>query len=205
MIVWVDLETTGTDTFADSILEIAAVVTDDQLNEVRRWQTVLPHFASKTIVAALDAGRPLEEISSQVNVVPYVLAMHDKNGLWVESCCDVFGDNWYSRRKIAGDVLAAIIRDATETVDGKPVPPQLGGSSVWFDRGFLDCDYPDVSKLLHHRQVDASTMNEMARRFWPVTYARRPRSEAAHRAMPDILQSIDLARYYANHLQAVAP
>lgn len=206
MIVWIDTETTGLNPLEDALLEIAVVVTDDQLNEVRRWQTVLPSPASTQIVRMLAHGVSVDVISQSAGVDPYVIAMHDKNGLWAESCSlDPFGDDWRDRHTEAERVLKDIITAATETVNGKPSPPQLGGSSVWFDRTFLEADFPEAVKLLHHRQVDVSTMNEMARRFWPATYARRPRGGDVHRAMPDILQSLELARYYANHLQAVAP
>lgn len=197
MIVWIDLETTGLDPKKDEILEIAAVITDDDLREVARHERVLQYYPAAALARAPEED--LDRVAADTGIDRYVVDMHRRNGLW-QASADAAP---YGHRAAARDLIAFLVKH----VGGDPQRPQLGGSSVHFDRTFLAACMPGVVELLHHRQIDVSTMNELARRFWPPAHQGRPSEVAgagpAHRAMPDILLSIETARYYRTRLGPV--
>lgn len=194
MLVWIDLETTGLDPRKELVLEVACVVTDDALNEVARFQRVTN--AAKSVRFA--------------DVDPYVINMHFENGLWRESM--LLADTY--ENTVAGidfELSAMINKYGCTTVpkkndDGIIVGetlsrPQLAGSTISFDRAFLDAHFPKTSKELHYRNVDVTSFNEVARRFWPELHEKRPRENGTkHRALDDILHSIQVLRYYVNNL-----
>lgn len=172
-LVWVDLETTGLDPRLDSILEVACVVTDG-FDEVAR-------FCSVTRVARFISLNSLH---------PAVREMHAKNGLWNESL-----DSTRSTKEVAADLLSFV----REHTDERASP--IAGSTISFDRAFLLDKMPDAAAWLHYRNVDVSTVNEIARRWYPAAYAarphaNRPKSESPHRAMDDVLESIEVLRHY---------
>lgn len=171
MLLFLDLETTGL--VPGSILEMAAVITDDKLNVVTLLHRVI-HYKGST--AHLD---------------PAVVAMHEHNGLWWE--CE---HSSYELAFAEADLLTWI----TIHCD---VPPQLAGNTINFDRMYIDACMPKVSKALHYRNVDLTTLNEMARRFWPYAYEKRPLPTKTHRAVADVTESLALAHHYARALQSV--
>lgn len=190
MIAWIDLETTGLNPKRDAILEVACVVTNDELREVARFERVLYHGDANR--CAQQAEGDLDRLAGLTGIDRVVIDMHRKNELWLASRKSILG-----AREVEYDLVDFLRRYAGER-------PQLGGSSVHFDRSFLAEHMPRVVEVLHHRQVDVSTVNELARRFWPAVHQGRPSEVAgagpAHRAMPDILLSIETARYYAARL-----
>lgn len=220
MLLWADIETTGLNPREDVILEIAAIATDDALNEVARFHQTFYFESAATIAGLAVAGFSPEEISKREHLYrsrnfgprridPYVIAMHLKNGLWLD-CAKA--DPILSP---SSAFVAFIQEHATREVeyvdekDGQTKKrverPQLAGSTISFDREFLGCHMPDVVACLNHRNVDVSTFNETARRFWPELHKARPQAkeeDKAHRGMKDIEESI---RVYKHYLERLAP
>lgn len=173
MIVWIDTETTGLQPAKERLLEVACVVTDDKLNEVGRYEAVTNE--AKFVDFA--------------NVDPYVIDMHFKNGLWEASLKSPVA-RWVADTEL--------VRFLGQHCPGKH---QLGGSTISFDRGFIEVHLPLTNEHLHYRNIDVTTFNEIARRFWPEVHEARPRSaETKHRAMDDILESLNVMRYYTSKL-----
>lgn len=189
MIVWLDLETTGLDTKNDVILEVGAIVTDDQFEEVARFHVVTHGARVKTY--------------SQLNQA--VRDMHFHNGLWMESL--------RSETPLGGGHavphLDALLEEFVKThavktaEDGKVYKPVLAGSSVHFDRAVLDTWCPHTVSHLHYRILDVSSLNELVLRTWPDVWKNRPQGssdKSQHRAIPDIELSLAVARYYRKAL-----
>lgn len=78
--------------------------------------------------------------------------------------------------------------------------PRLAGSSVHFDRGFLRRHLPYVDVLFHYRHIDVGALNECARLWWPEAYEKRPAQRRLHRAIPDLEDTLALARHYRDAL-----
>lgn len=191
MIAWIDLETTGLDPESDQIVEAACVVTDDDLKEIARFERVLhhPQAAGLADVAPEDRGAA----GAHTGIDPYVIEMHQVNGLWRASANSSKGV-----RETAHALATFIAKHAKNNGER----PQLGGASVHFDRAFLREHMPEVERELHHRHLDTSSWNELARRTWPTVHQGRTRAGAApaHRALADALESIEVARYYRSAL-----
>jgi oligoribonuclease len=217
MLVWVDLETTGLDDRADDILEIAAIVTDDNFNEVARWSRTLNYGYANKIVRTLayvefmklsdeERAAELKKLSEHTGVSTHVLDMHWKNGLWVDCA-----KSEYHIGQTDIDFSCFLVDNAQERfVDETGVAgvklPQLAGSTISFDRGFLTSNMTYSLKQLHYRNVDVSTLNELAKRFWPELYAARPNNEnKAHRGMADIEESVRVCKFYVNYLRPNTP
>lgn len=186
MICWIDLETTGLNSKQDKILEIACIITDDKLVEIDRWQAV-------TCAAQYVSYNSLHTV---------VRDMHFGNGLWMESLRSNLPPGG------GADSADAQLREFIAwhcTTLGEKKGPVLAGSTVSFDREFMRSYLPESFAALHYRNLDVTSVNELAKRFWPKVYEGRPRagSGAAHRAMLDIEESLNVARYYAGALGPV--
>ena len=175
MLVWLDLETTGLDPVTDDILELGIVVTDDDVNEIARRSWVLHH----------------EGPSARVG--DFVRDMHTTNGLWSECAASTL-----SRRSVEREALLWL-----ESVGVAHGAAPLAGNTIGFDRSFLREGMSQLLGWFHYRSVDMSSLNEMARRWWPTLYDTRP-SGKAHRALDDLDVSIALARHYRQHLAECA-
>jgi len=177
-IVWIDCEMTGLDLGADALVEVAAVVTDSELRVLGDGVDV--------IIA------PPAEALEQMN--DFVRAMHTTSGLLDE---------------LAGGTTIA---DAQERVlayirEWVPEPGKapLAGNSVGTDKTFLDRDMTALVDYLHYRVIDVSSIKELARRWYPRVYFASPRKNGGHRALADILESIDELRYYRAALLPAQP
>jgi oligoribonuclease len=184
MLLWVDLETTGLDERCGAILEIAALLTDDQFENVVEGPSLVvdPSF-----------------VGWQDMMDPYVREMHTKNGL----IADIAAGKGV-RMHEAEMQVRAFVEDHAQRVKG--VGPEgwtplhqvpLAGSSVHFDRRFMRHHTPEFERALNYRCFDVSTLKLACQAFAPHLAASRKRSEnIAHRAMADIKESLAEARFY---------
>jgi oligoribonuclease len=177
-IVWIDCEMTGLDLGADALVEVAAVVTDSELRVLGEGVDV--------IIA------PPPEALEQMN--DFVRTMHTTSGLLGE---------------LAGgttlqDAQAKVLEYIREWVPDAGKAP-LAGNSVGTDKAFLDRDMTELVGHLHYRVIDVSSIKELARRWYPRVYFASPRKNGGHRALADILESIDELRYYRAALLPAQP
>ena len=168
-IVWIDCEMTGLDLQADALVEVAAVVTDSELNVLGDGVDVV----IRPEPAALD----------QMN--DFVRQMHTTSGLLDEL------DSGTTLEEAQQTVL-----DYVRTWVPEPGRAPLAGNSVGTDRAFLDRDMPELAGHLHYRIIDVSSIKELSRRWYPRAYFQSPEKNGGHRALADILESIDELRYY---------
>ena len=170
MLAWMDLEMTGLDPNRHVIVEIATLITDDDLHVVAEGPDIVVH-ASEEELAAMDE---------------VVLAMHTRSGL-LEAIRSSEVDLAQAGRATL-DFLRQHIPEAGT------VP--LCGNSIGTDRRFLARWLPEIDRYLHYRSIDVSTVKELARRWYPDALAAQPRKVGAHRAMGDVLESVSELAYY---------
>ena len=168
-LVWIDCEMTGLDLKADALVEVAALVTDFDLNVIGEGIDVL----IKPPQAALD------------QMIDFVRNMHVSSGLLEEL------EGGLTMADAEQQVLAYIKEHCP---DGSR--PPLGGNTVATDRAFLARDMPTLEGFLHYRNVDVSSIKELARRWYPRAYFAAPAKLGNHRALADIQESIEELRYY---------
>ena len=176
-IVWIDCEMTGLDLAADALIEVAAVVTDSEL-------TVLDGGIDVLIAPPAAA---LEQM------VPFVRDMHTSSGL-----LDALADGLTMAE--ATDAVLTYLRGHVE-----PRKAPLAGNSVGTDKAFLERDMPTLVDHLHYRVIDVSSIKELARRWYPRIYFASPEKAGGHRALADILESIDELRYYRAAMMVPPP
>jgi oligoribonuclease len=168
-LVWIDCEMTGLDYVSDALVEIACVVTDFELN-------VLGDGVDLVIKPPVEAVAHMDE---------FVRGMHEKSGLLARL------DGGVTLEGAEQQVLA-YVREHCE--DGSR--PPLAGNTVATDRAFISRDMKDLDTFLHYRIVDVSSIKELARRWYPRAYYAAPAKRGNHRALADILESIEELRYY---------
>lgn len=212
MICFVDVETTGLNPRYDALLEIALVVTTDDLEEVGAIDLVVRPVASAHPLAVDDV----------------VQRMHTENGLWRD--VEERGLRRYEAAPLLHKFIEDVFRDVPLVVShncvicgkndnehvglsecsapgGTVFTPRMesarkhtpfGGSTVGFDRSFLREAFPEIEKQFSHRSIDVSSITELARRWSPTVYKNRPKAgdKAAHRALADVRESIAYLRYY---------
>lgn len=168
-LVWIDCEMTGLDLDRDALIEVAALVTDSELNVLGEGVDVI-------------IRPPAEALENMPEVVR---EMHTASGL-----LDELADG-LTMAEAQEQVLAYIRKHVPEA--GKT---PLCGNSVATDRGFLSRDMPELESHLHYRIVDVSSIKELARRWYPRAYYNSPQKGGSHRALADIRESIAELRYY---------
>ncbi|MBB6626770.1 oligoribonuclease [Nocardioides sp. KIGAM211] len=168
-LVWIDCEMTGLDLGADALIEVAALVTDFDLNVLGDGIDIII--------------KPAPEALDQMN--DFVRDMHEKSGLLEEL------DAGLTMGEAEEQVLAYIKEHCP---DGSR--PPLAGNTVATDRSFLARDMPALEGFLHYRIVDVSSIKELSRRWFPRAYFQAPAKRGNHRALADIQESIEELRYY---------
>ncbi|WP_308201214.1 oligoribonuclease [Paractinoplanes maris] len=169
-LVWIDCEMTGLDLGKDKLIEVAALVTDADLNVLGEGIDLVIHADD----AALDA------------MPPVVRDMHAKSGLTDE----------VRRSAITmGEAEEAVLTYVRQFVTNPRTAP-LCGNSIATDRGFLARDMPALDSFLHYRMIDVSSIKELCRRWYPRVYFGQPAKGLAHRALADIRESIRELEYY---------
>ncbi|MCU1499986.1 MAG: orn [Acidimicrobiales bacterium] len=178
MLVWMDLEMTGLDAERHVIVEIATLITDDELNVVAEGPDLVVH-ATDAQLAEMD---------------DVVVGMHTSSGLLEQIKASTI------TLEEAGAQTLAFIKE--HIVDVRSTP--LCGNSIGTDRRFLVKYLPEIEDYLHYRSVDVSTLKELARRWYPEVLASQPRKATAHRALDDIRESIAELAFYREELFVTA-
>ena len=168
-IVWIDCEMTGLSLEHDALIEVAALVTDFELNQLGDGIEV--------VIA------PPPEALAQMN--DFVRQMHVTSGLLDDLAGGVSMEEAQSR-------VLAHIREWVPEAGKAP----LGGNTVATDRGFLARDMPELEAWLHYRIIDVSSVKELSRRWYPRVFFNAPAKSGGHRALADIRESIAELRYY---------
>lgn len=170
MLVWMDLEMTGLDHKSDVIVEIATLITDDDLEIIAEGPDLVVHATDEQL-AAMD---------------PFVVEMHTRSGLLDQiKASTVTLDE-------AGAATLAFIKE--HVAEERSVP--LCGNSIGTDRRFLDAYLPDIENYLHYRSIDVSSVKELVKRWYPTIDVNRPRGQGSHRALDDIRESVREMSYY---------
>ena len=177
-LVWIDCEMTGLDLIDDALIEVAAIVTDGELN-------VLGEGVDVVI-------RPSDEALAQMG--DFVRNMHQTSGL-----LDLLADG--ISMQAAEEQVLGYIRE--HVPDGRKAP--LAGNTIGTDRAFLARDMPALESHVHYRNVDVSSIKELARRWYPRVYFNSPAKSGNHRALADIRESIEEMRYYREALFVPLP
>jgi oligoribonuclease len=169
-LVWLDLEMTGLDVERDTIVEIAALVTDADLKPVDDGVDLIVHQPPEALAAIGDVVRE----------------MHTKSGLLPEIAASQLD------LETAGKQVLDYVRGHVPEAGTAP----LCGNSIGVDRRFLGRYLPDLDAYLHYRSIDVSSFKELARRWYPQAYKGRPSKAETHRALADVHESINELAYY---------
>ncbi|MFC4145669.1 oligoribonuclease [Micromonospora mangrovi] len=179
LLVWIDCEMTGLDLGRDALIEVAALVTDPDLNVLGEGVDVVIHADE----AALE-GMP--EI---------VRTMHAKSGLTEEVRRSTV--TLAEAEDMVLDYVTSHVKDARSA--------PLCGNSIATDRGFIARDMPRLDAHLHYRMIDVSSIKELCRRWYPRVYFGQPQKGLAHRALADVRESIRELEYYRRTLFVPLP
>ncbi len=177
-IVWIDCEMTGLDLVHDALVEVAAVVTDSELNVLGEGVDVVIAPPAEALEHMGDFVRDMHTSSGLLDALPGGTTLAD-----------------------AQEQVLAYIRQWVPDAGKAP----LAGNSVGTDKTFLDRDMSDLVDHLHYRVIDVSSIKELARRWYPRVYFASPKKLGGHRALADILESIDELRYYRAALLVPQP
>ena len=177
-LVWIDCEMTGLDLKVDELCEIAVVITTEQLELV-------------------DPGLQLvirPSVAAIANMNEFVTNMHTESGLILEL-----------ESGLPVEVAEQQVLDYIKRWVPQERTAPLAGNSIGTDRMFLLKQMPQLESHLHYRNVDVSSLKELARRWYPRTYFNMPKKAGGHRALADILESIKELSYYRETILVAAP
>jgi oligoribonuclease len=170
VLVWMDLEMTGLEPDTDVIVEIATLVTDDDLNIVAEGPDLVIHQPADVLAI----------------MKPIVVEMHTKSGLLGAITSSTI------TLEEAGAATLEFIK--LHVPEARTVP--LCGNSIGTDRRFLAKYLPEIENYLHYRSVDVSSIKELAKRWFPKSGIDRPNKGGMHRAMDDVRESVRELQYY---------
>jgi oligoribonuclease len=178
-LVWIDCEMTGLELSRDALIEVAAIVTNAELEPLDEGIDVIIHAHPDV----LDT------------MVPFVRDMHATSGLT---------DAVRTSTVNLGDAETWVL-DYVKSHVAEPKTAPLCGNSIATDRGFLARDMPALDEHLHYRMIDVSSVKELAKRWYPRVYQSQPEKGLAHRALADIRESILELAYYRRTLFVPPP
>jgi oligoribonuclease len=174
VLVWMDLEMTGLDPAKNVIVEIATLVTDDDLNIVAEGPDLVVHATDEQLAV----------------MEPVVVEMHTKSGL-----LDQIRASTITLEDAGAQTLEFIKQHVPQA---RSVP--LCGNSIGMDRRFLDAYLPEIEQYLHYRSVDVSSVKELVRRWYPQVLNSIRNKQGTHRALDDIRESVIELRHYREHV-----
>jgi len=175
-LIWIDLEMTGLDVRRDKIIEIATIVTDSELMEVATGPNIAIH-------ATDDELADMDEWNTRT---------HTTSGL-VQRCLESHIDSRGAERQTL-EFLAELV---------PPGKSPMCGNSICQDRRFLARLMPELEAFFHYRNLDVSTIKELARR-WAPEIAEGLVKDTGHEALADIRDSIEELKYYRQFMGALA-
>ena len=169
-LVWIDCEMTGLDLGKDALIEIAALVTDGELNVLGTGVDLVIHADGELLDSMADVVRD----------------MHARSGL----------TEAVRRSTVTVAEAERAVLDYIRQWVPEPRTAPLAGNSIATDRGFISRDMPELDAHLHYRMVDVSSVKELCRRWYPRIYFAQPGKGLSHRALADIRESIRELAYY---------
>lgn len=172
-LIWIDLEMTGLDTETDQIIEIATIVTDSQLNTLAEGPVLAIHQSDQLLN----------------NMDEWNTKHHGESGLLQRVRASTIDEQEAERQTLA------FLQNYIEA--GKS---PMCGNSICQDRRFLHRCMPELERYFHYRNLDVSTLKELARRWYPEEILKGFKKQGAHLALDDIRESIAELRYYREHL-----
>ena len=177
-LVWIDCEMTGLNPDADCLVEVAVVITNSELE-------------------ILDAGLDVvikPRADSWENMNDFVRDMHTQSGLIneVENGLDLA-----AAEQVILDYIKRFVPNAKEA--------PLAGNTIGTDRMFINKYMPNLDQHLHYRNIDVSSIKELTRRWYPRVYFQLPKKDGGHRALADILESIQELQYYRQTVMVPVP
>jgi oligoribonuclease len=177
-LVWIDCEMTGLNPEADCLVEVAVVITNSELE-------------------ILDAGLDVvikPRADSWANMNDFVRNMHTESGLVneVEN-----GLELAEAEQVILDYIKRFVPNAKEA--------PLAGNTIGTDRMFINKYMPNLDQHLHYRNIDVSSIKELTRRWYPRVYFQLPKKDGGHRALADILESIQELQYYRQTVMVPVP
>ncbi|MGB2722851.1 MAG: oligoribonuclease [Rhodococcus sp. (in: high G+C Gram-positive bacteria)] len=178
-LVWIDCEMTGLDLSKDKLIEIAALVTDSELNILGEGVDIVIHADDDALA----------------NMPAVVTDMHAKSGLTDEVRASKVTLEEAEQR------VLAYIKEHVPVAGTVP----LAGNSIGTDRGFISRDMTALDTYLHYRMIDVSSIKELSRRWYPRIYYGQPAKGLAHRALADIKESIKELQYYRRTAFVASP
>jgi oligoribonuclease len=177
-LVWIDCEMTGLDLEADELVEIAIVITDFELNLIDPGLDIVIKPDDSALEHMGDFVREMHTTSGLIDEIP--------NGVSLASA------------------EYAAMEYILKFVPGEQKAP-LAGNTIGTDRMFLAKFMPRLDAHLHYRNVDVSSIKELARRWYPRVYFNAPTKNGGHRALADILESIRELEYYRRAVFVAQP
>jgi len=177
-LVWIDCEMTGLNPDTECLVEIAAVITDTELNVMDEGIDLVIKPRAGTVEAMGDYVRKMHTDSGLINEF--------KDGLELE------------------DAEAQVLEYIKKYIPSPKTSP-LAGNTIGTDRLFISKYMPALDAHLHYRNIDVSTIKELAKRWYPRAYFQAPKKDGGHRALADILESIEELKYYRKSVFVESP